>query len=136
VTADERRSPRCVRDVPTTVDIWDGADCLAEDGSLWKLWGLLDTACWSDAKAGNGMGPTKTSKLQASKRPRLVPIYDSVVGKLLGPVPNHQQAFFQALSDPGLRRQVDVTSASGAPNDTSLLRRLDALLWMTGSDRT
>jgi hypothetical protein len=121
-----------LREVPADVDIWDGAEHLVEDGPLWRLWRVLETACWPKHLVGNGMGRTKISKVMAAKRPRLVPIDDSVVRGLFNPVPNWWEAFRRALADTDLRVELSIASAAGAPEDVTLLRRLDVLLWMIG----
>jgi hypothetical protein len=77
------------------------------------------------------MGPTTISKLMAAKRPRLVPIFDSVVRALFPPVQNHWQAFYRVTSDPKLRLESSIASPGG-PESAGFLRRLDVLLWMIG----
>ncbi|SNU01227.1 hypothetical protein SAMN06298212_10851 [Ruaniaceae bacterium KH17] len=42
---------------------------------------------WRHLRSYKDMGPVKTSKLMARKRPNLIPIYDDVVGAALG-IPN------------------------------------------------
>lgn len=120
--------------VPDDVDLWDGADLIDEGGDLWRLWRLLERACWPNPIPGNGMGPTTISKLLAAKRPHLVPIFDSVVRSLFPPVQDYWQAFYRATSDPQLRLELSIASAPGAPESAGLLRRLDALLWMIGQE--
>src|SRR5947207_5328654 len=95
-----------LRQIPNDVDVWNADDAMNRDGALWRLWDVLSTASWPVPMAGNGMGRTKTSKLLAAKRPRLVPIFDSVLEALLPPVDNHWAAFATALSDGGLLLQL------------------------------
>ena len=120
--------------VPLDVDIWDAGDMLGHDRELWRLWDLLDHASWPESKPGNDMGRTKISKLLAAKRPRLVPIYDSVLDSLLPNVPNYWTAFERALSDEKLRLMLAIAAASGAPEGATLLRKVDAMLWMIGKE--
>jgi hypothetical protein len=82
------------------------------------------------------MGPTTISKLMAAKRPRLVPVWDSVVSRVLHRSPGdaHWAALAWALDDDDLRATLAHLSAAGAPKGTALLRRLDALLWKIGKE--
>ena len=80
------------------------------------------------------MGRTKISKLLATKRPHLVPIFDSVVEQQLGEVGNYWTAYREALDPETAQRWTDATS--GAPEGVSLLRRIDAAIWMIGKRRT
>lgn len=77
------------------------------------------------------MGTTKVSKLIAAKRPALVPIFDSVIRDLLGPVDDCCVAFRHALDEAALDRWEELTAA--APPDVPLLRRIDSALWMMGT---
>ena len=120
--------------VPTDVDIWDAGELLAEGGELWSLWSMLRTASWPSPNAANGMGRAKISKLLATKRPRLVPIWDSVVRGLFPPVDDYWDTFATALADAGLFLSLSVASSAGAPDDATLLRKLDAMLWMIGKN--
>jgi hypothetical protein len=120
--------------IPSDVDIWDAGDLLAEGRELWSLWDVLKTASWPLPDPGNGMGRTKISKLLAAKRPRLVPIYDSVLEQLLPPVSNYWTAFQRALSDEKLLVNLAVAAMGEAPEGAPLLRKIDAMLWMIGKD--
>lgn len=119
-----------LQQIPTDVDIWDpqAADLLRKDGPAWTLWYLLRRASWPAMRSGNDMGPARTSKLLAAKRPRLIPIWDSVVRTTLGPVEDHWQDFREALLDEDLRSVIIELTAS-APEHVSLLRRIDAVVW-------
>jgi hypothetical protein len=118
--------------IPVDRDVWAPDDLLDAGEPTWRLWDLLSTASWPHALPGNGMGTTTISKLLATKRPRLVPIWDSVVRKLFAPVDNYWAAFGQALADDSLRLQLSIASSGEAPEGATLLRRIDALLWMIG----
>lgn len=117
-----------LRGVPTDVDIWNAGDVVERDGPLWQLWTLLSDACWPMPKTGNGMGMTTISKLLAAKRPRLVPIVDSVVAKLL-PSNNYWADFATSLASAEARGLV-LSATPSAPPQLSLLRRIDVVLWM------
>lgn len=120
--------------VPTDVDIWDAPELLERGGDLWSIWERLNEACWPAPKPGNKMGPTTISKLMATKRPRLVPVWDTVVAQVMRR--NHEDAhwaeFANALADDKLRLLLSIASVHGTPEDTTFLRRLDAMLWMIG----
>ena len=116
--------------VPVDMDIWDpeAPKLLSKGGPLWDLWDLLDAANWPTRIKGNGMGPTRLSKVLAVKRPRLVPVWDSVVGAVLGPIDGFWEDMRLALTDPSMRSRIeDLTS--DAPDHVSLLRRVDAVVW-------
>jgi hypothetical protein len=78
--------------------------------------------------------------LLASKRPRLLPVYDSLVKSLLNP---HGGPFwlplYDQLADPARRNRIERV-CSTAPENVSVLRRIDVALWMhvkhpaTGAD--
>lgn len=119
-----------LRPIRDDLDVWEAPHLLDRDEHLWRLWDLLSKACWPKMKQGNGMGKTKVSKLLAAKRPRLVPITDSVVVKALPDVDSHWHAFRELLSDPD-RRAIIENATKNAPAHLSLLRRIDVVLWMT-----
>ncbi len=112
------------------------ADTFGPDSPATQLWHLLrgrDTGRW-------GVGETKTSKIMARKRPRLVPIYDSVVGPLMGLNGNSigqwsiwHNAF---MEDPGLSPRLrQIRDKSGIEEPISDLRVMDIVLWMAGKQR-
>lgn len=109
--------------IPPDGDIRSDGDLLQGDGPALELWKVL---------AGfHDMGRTKTSKLLAAKRPHLIPVYDSVIERSLGPVADYWDAYRFALADSGAEPWVAATEA--APDHVSFLRRLDAALWMHGT---
>ncbi len=117
--------------VPPQANLATDGHLLDDDGDLYRLWKLLGRASWPTEDPANGMRTTKTSKLLAAKRPHLVPVYDSVIRELLGPVDNYWAAYRHALDPDGLERWAAATAA--APAEVPLLRRIDALLWMFGT---
>lgn len=96
--------------------------------SALRLWKLL--------RNHYGVGQTTASKLMARKRPGLIPIYDSVVGRVTGfrNSDGTWRAWHQALSgDPGLTDGLRSLRESAGLESISLLRVLDVVLWMDGS---
>ena len=83
------------------------------------------------------VGPTTASKLLARKRPRLIPIFDSVIneylltgtGRLWEPLRLALRADDQQLH----RRLLDLRAAAGLGEHISAIRILDVLAWMDGS---
>lgn len=109
---------------------------LGEDSAALQLWHVLrgrDTGRW-------GMGETRTSKLLARKRPRLIPIYDSIVGPLMeletGSL-GQWKRWHTALTDgTGLpQRLQEIRRVSGISDPISDIRVLDILLWMYGKQK-
>lgn len=82
-------------------------------------------------------GETRATKLLARKRPRLVPIVDSVVRKaVFGGGGTHWQPLHRALraNDQRLWRHLRaLRTAAGLPESVSTLRVFDVLAWMDGS---
>jgi hypothetical protein len=107
----------------------DDAQRLESDEGLNPAWRLV--------KAVDGFGVTRTGKLLARKRPRLIPIWDSVVRKTLGFTnSNHYwTAFHAALTedDRALDRKLgDLADDAGVGDRYSRLRVLDIVVWMEG----
>lgn len=118
---------RLLEQLPADIDIWEADDttfAIAEE-----LWALLNTADWPQPGSGaNGMGRTIKSKLLAAKRPRLLPVLDSVVCEALGERADFWSAFRYALRTPESRL---LTSVRVVPRgDLSLLRAIDIVVWM------
>lgn len=106
--------------VPADVDIWD-----AEDGHLdaaAEIFRVLDSYA--------GVGETKASKLLARKRPRLLPVIDSVVRKGLPLGPEPARELRDALSDPPRRKALEALRPRGVSCRISTIRLLDAAVWM------
>ncbi len=116
-----------LRQIPADKDIWEVSDRDLDLGSpaaqlQYRLEGLPR------------IGPTASkliaSKLMASKRPRLIPVIDTLVSELQQLrggefwLPMRNQ-----LADPERRKKIaDVVSS--APDDVTLLRRIAVALWM------
>ncbi|QOT17933.1 DUF6308 family protein [Paenarthrobacter sp. YJN-5] len=86
-----------------------------------------------------GIGPTTASKIMARKRPRLIPIFDSVVGPLMGhTTPEGQwKTWHSVLTDgSGLQQRLrSIKTESGIDKDISELRTMDVVLWMHGKEQ-
>lgn len=108
---------------------------LGEDSPVLQLWKVLrgqDTGRW-------GMGETRTSKLIARKRPKLIPIYDSVVGPLMGLSKNsvgQWKRWHTVLTDgTGLPQRLQKIRATSEISDPiSDIRIMDIVLWMYGKE--
>ncbi len=116
---------RHLADLRDDLDLWDATDeDLAPALLLWEeLHGLPQ------------IGPTRASKLLARKRPRLIPIIDSVVKKSYGLTKhdNSWVALREALKDRQLRDQIDAIRPAGLTSSITTLRLLDVAAWMRGS---
>lgn len=95
----------------------------------WDLWHALDEL--------PGVGATMTSKLMARKRPRLIPIFDTVIdahalgstGILWGPLHARLRGDNGALQ----ARLTRIRDAAGLDANVSALRVFDVLTWMEGT---
>lgn len=123
--------------IPTDLDLADAdIEMLnAPDSPASELWDLVrgkHHGKW-------GVGPTTASKILARKRPKLIPIYDSVVGPLMGLKHSGGQwkVWYEALANGnGLPQQLEaIRQKSGAPGNLSKLRIMDVALWMDGKRR-
>lgn len=99
----------------------------------------LDPA-WNLIKKIHGVGRTRTSKLLARKRPRLIPIWDSVIARVLGlpKTSSYWIHFHTALTadDSSLdKRLSELAQRAGVGERYSRIRVLDILAWMYGKDK-
>ncbi|WP_410793571.1 DUF6308 family protein [Kribbella sp. C-35] len=110
-------------------DLVDERTPWTEDWVGWRLWGMLD--------ALPSVGPTTASKLYARKRPRLRPIYDSVIAEVIGSTTLWEPLRTHLQQDPGLHPHLlSLRDDLRPPFDLSALRILDVLLWMHGKNNT
>ncbi|MHA7286567.1 DUF6308 family protein [Arthrobacter sp. MDT3-44] len=123
-----------LRQLPADVDLWDtDIDELNATGNpadeLWRLLRGRKYGQW-------GIGPTRASKIMARKRPRLIPIYDSVVRPLMGLKDSGGQwtTWHAALTDgTDLPERLEaIRETADAPKHISALRVMDIVLWMHG----
>jgi hypothetical protein len=99
----------------------------------WPGWRLMD-----DLRKIPGVGPTTASKLLARKRPRLRPIWDSVVAAVTDTVQAQWDPLRVALrvNDGALHnRLLHLRDQLGLPEAISALRVLDVIAWREGKDR-
>ena len=118
-------------EIPKNLEIWSisDSDLHDEDGAPVKLWRLLDQLY--------GVGPTKTSKLMARKRPGLIPIYDRWIGEKVASRDDYWHVFHRFLSDASNRDAVNkVRPTAPGPRDLPGLRILDTAVWMRYSEGT
>jgi hypothetical protein len=126
--ADEIRD--MLKQIPVDRDIIDvDSHELISGSAASKLWRVL-------RRGNDGMGRTRTSKLIAAKRPRLIPIWDSFVEKATGLDTSDYWRQFQSVltaDDHTVWKWLtDLRDlAPNVPNGVSNLRVLDVLLWMT-----
>ncbi len=84
------------------------------------------------------VGPTRAAKLIARKRPRLIPIYDSVVAEVTNAFTSQWEPLRQTLrADDGAlhHRLVRLRELTGLAAHISPLRVYDVVTWMEGKDR-
>lgn len=114
------------------LSVEDFASTLGQDSAAIQLWRLLRQ---SDAERW-GVGPTTASKIMARKRPRLIPIYDSVIGSVMEMKNSDKQWSFwhEVLTDgSGLpERLKKIQEKSGVASEASALRIMDVVLWKHG----
>ena len=114
----------------------DFARVYGRDSAAWQLWDLI-----RGYKGGQWkMGPTKTSKLLARKRPKLIPVWDSVVARAAGLTSSltywEEWHGLLTANDGDLARHLDaVQAAADLPAPVTTLRAMDVILWMDGKQR-
>lgn len=118
------------------VEIGPDRDLVNEDDPLldhWVGWRLM-----RELRNLNKVGATTASKLLARKRPRLRPIWDSVVASITGTFEAQWEPLRVALraNDMALhQRLLRLRDAAGLPAEVSPLRVLDVICWREGKDR-
>lgn len=91
-------------------------------------------AAWDHLCSYRGIGGVMAGKLLARKRPKLVPVVDSViVAALDAPRGDTWATLASALRDEDRRRRIETLRPSTSPEAVSTLRLLDVALWMLGS---
>lgn len=94
---------------------------------------------WARFRVLSDFGPVATSKLIARKRPRLAPIYDSVVGAEYGLKSSRgiYAGLRDALAADGKRlhqHAVSLHSQAELPAEVAPLRVIDVVVWMAGRE--
>jgi hypothetical protein len=107
-------------DIPHDVPLW-----AATDGDLRPAYSL-----WETVTQLPGVGPTKTSKLLARKRPHLIPIVDSVIRRGLPLGSDSWRSLRLALQDEQIRSSIENIRPPRVDWTVSTLRLLDAATWM------
>lgn len=110
--------------IPPEQTLWgSNVDDLHSTGNpVFDLWQLLDLFPY--------VGPTRASKLMARKRPNLIPIYDSIIGKRVASSSDYWYVFHTFLTQEANRAEVrDIQRRAGVV-DVPLLRVLDTAVWM------
>jgi Family of unknown function (DUF6308) len=105
---------------------------IAKGGPAWRLWNSI---CDIEPRPERGrIGPVAAGKLLARKRPRLLPVYDSRIKKVL----NRPRADGQwwhdlhdlLITDPNLVRELEAVRSKAGAGHMSLLRVFDVMCWM------
>ncbi|HKE74406.1 MAG TPA: DUF6308 family protein [Acidimicrobiales bacterium] len=117
--------------VPTDLDLAEaGDDAVGPGSAAAHAFDLLDRI--------PGIAWVTAGKLLARKRPRLIPVYDSVVHLALDRTPDDE--FWRPLRDtlrdePSLvDRLRELRGAAGIDGRVSVIRVLDVAIWMSGRD--
>jgi hypothetical protein len=110
--------------IPADLDLWDAdPNMIGRHSPAWHL--------WDDLLKIHQVNETAASKLMARKRPRLIPVYDSVVKRALGAPYDWWTASHNALQDPALRnRLAEIRTKADVGEDITLLRIMDVAIWM------
>jgi hypothetical protein len=108
------------------VDLWEASDQHLAAADL--LYAVLRSG-----GALRGIGPTTASKLMARKRPRLIPIIDSVVRDALQLSDDSWKELRLALSHDDLPTRIEALRPPGVEHQISTLRLLDVAVWMRHS---
>jgi hypothetical protein len=110
-------------EIPSDIDLHEADPSLVSPGSpADRLWAQLDSLA--------GVGWVTAGKLLARKRPRLIPVYDSVVREAVGAPKHFWTWLHQQLQDSKLVDQIRVLRAEADVEHLSLLRTLDVAIWM------
>lgn len=116
---------RRLTDIEHSIDLWDASD----EHLAWAL------AAWDHLAGYDGVGQVIAGKLLARKRPRMIPVIDSITRTVLRLPPDKGWTSLRAaLADPTRRRSVEDLRPPAATEEVSTLRLLDACAWMRGSN--
>ncbi|MFE4256060.1 DUF6308 family protein [Streptomyces sp. NPDC056910] len=115
-----------LRAIPRDLDMADAAEAdLDPDSLAHKAWHVL--------RGQPGIGWVTAGKLLARKRPRLLSVYDHVVGCAVGQPRSFWHAMHSALraDDYALQRELLVLRQTAElPEEVSVLRVCDVVVWM------
>ncbi|MCC5952048.1 MAG: hypothetical protein JJU45_08120 [Acidimicrobiia bacterium] len=123
---------RYLQQIPVDAELWDADDTAVDElirsddpqGPADAAWRALDEIV--------GVGWVTAGKLLARKRPRLVPVYDTVVRDALGLEGGWWVLLRRALTESSdvVDRLRQLQLDAGIGTDISLLRVLDVTIWM------
>ena len=131
---------RLLADIPVDIKMSDltpeeAQAAFGKSSPAWDLWHVLRA---TEAPNRWDIGPTIASKIMARKRPHLIPIWDEIIGQVIGKrSPRTQWLNWHSHLQPGsplsdrLRR---IHEQSGVTQELSELRIIDAILWRHGRD--
>ena len=119
--------------IPTDLGLQDprAAAHIAKDGPAWRLW---DAICDIEPRPeDNRIGPVAAGKLLARKRPRLLPVYDSRIKKVLGR-PRLDNQWWHDLhdllvNDLSLVQELEAVRNRAGADHMSLIRVFDVMCW-------
>lgn len=107
-------------------DLAEETDPWSNNWAGWRLWQKL--------VALPHVGPTTASKLYARKRPRLRPIYDSVVAEVIGMKRLWEPLRAELQANPSLHpRLMRLRQQAQLADEVSALRVFDVVAWMQGT---
>lgn len=115
-------------EIPTGLDLWedDAGPATAKGSDAWQLWSELEGIA--------GSGWVTAGKLLARKRPRLIPVYDSVLRNAFQlPTGSGWWASLREglRTDPQLVDEViELRREAGLDASISVLRVIDVAVWM------
>lgn len=113
-----------LHEVRADLDIWNAAD--ADFDAAERVWQRL--------RKYPGIDWVTAGKLLARKRPRLIPVIDSVIVEAVGaPGAGYWEAYRSALGDSDRLSRVRYLRPAGLDSTVSDLRVLDTALWMRHS---
>lgn len=126
----------CLKDIPNDRSLAELSDdeyrtILGEGSPAWRLWDIIR----ANGREKWGVGSTRASKLMARKRPRLIPIEDSVVNRVIGFKGGDSWWLWrEALTGnkDKVERMAAVVRRAAGRHDLTTLRALDVALWMKG----
>lgn len=108
---------------------------IGKDSPAHKLWYVLV----GDADAKWGIGATVASKIMARKRPRLIPVWDTVIGHVIGKRSARDQWmnwYGLLTNETGLPDRLErIHKLSTVEEPLTHLRIMDVVLWMYGKDQ-
>lgn len=118
-----------LRQVGPDRDLVEEGEPWSDDWAGWQLWAAL--------RSLTDVGPTTASKLYARKRPRLRPIYDRVVARVIGTDNIWEPLRAQLTHDPALYHHLlGLRTQAELPETVSALRVFDVVAWMEGKGYT